>query len=62
MELNHRHSDFQSDTLPTELFGDMLILLKLLDYNIIFFNLMLIAILASVLLILNFIIRQKKNN
>lgn len=22
MELNHRHSDFQSDTLPTELFGE----------------------------------------
>ena len=62
MELNHRHSDFQSDTLPTELFGDMLFLLKLLDYNIILVNLILIAIIASVLLILNFIIRQKNNN
>lgn len=62
MELNHRHSDFQSDTLPTELFGDMLFLLKLLDYNIILINLFIIAIIASVLFILNFIIRQKNNN
>lgn len=61
MELNHRHSNFQSDTLPTELFGAMLCLLQLVDYNIIFVNFVIIAVIACFLLVINFFVRQKNN-
>jgi NADH:ubiquinone oxidoreductase subunit 3 (subunit A) len=39
----------------------MLFLLKLVDYNIIFINLILITVIAMILIIINFFIRQKNN-
>ena len=39
----------------------MLLLIKLIDYNIILINIILIAIIAILLLIINFVIRQKNN-
>ena len=39
----------------------MLLLIKLIDYNIILINILLIAIIAILLLVINFVIRQKNN-